>query len=64
MYPVIGQKVLVNYNWRGKKGTVVGILQSIARVRSGAILGFIKTDAGKVVGVPWSSAYSSFEVIQ
>jgi len=64
MYPRIGQRVIASYNWRGKKGTVSGILQSVAHVRSGAVLGFIKTDSGKVVGIPWSTAYSQFKVIK
>jgi len=64
MYPKPGQKVQVKYNWRGKQGEVSGILQSVARVRSGAVMGFIKTDTGKVVGVPWSTSYSKFEVIK
>jgi len=64
MYPRIGQKVIVNFRWHGKSKTVSGILQSVARVRSGAILGFIKTANGRVVGVPWSTAYSQFKVIR
>jgi len=63
MYPNIGQKVKISYNWRSKQGQVIGTLQSVARVRSGAVMRFIKTDTGKVVGVPWSTAYSRFEVI-
>lgn len=63
MYPNIGPKILVSYNWQGKQGQVIGTLQSVARVRSGAVMGFIKTDTGKIVGVPWSTSYSKFEVI-
>ena len=64
MYPRVGQKVIVNFRWHGKEKTVSGILQSVARVRSGAVLGFIKMANGRVVGVPWSSAYSQFTIIK
>jgi len=63
-YPRVGQRVIVHYTWHGKEKTVSGILQSVARVRSGAVLGFIRTDTGKTVGVPWSTAYTQFRVIR
>ena len=62
-YPHKGQYIEATYIARGKPKVIKGILKSVATVRSGAVLGFIETDSGKVKSVPWSLSRTKFKIL-
>lgn len=62
MYPRKGERVRVVGRWCGRDYDVLGVVEAEGRrVRSGAVMGRIRTDDGRAVWVPWSVAYVRFE---
>jgi hypothetical protein len=65
MYPKRGEFVRVVGEWRGRRYDVIGVVEREGRrVRSGAVMGAIRTPDGRVVWVPWSVQYVRFERVE
>jgi tRNA U34 5-carboxymethylaminomethyl modifying enzyme MnmG/GidA len=74
MYPKRGERIRVIGSWRGQEYDVQGVVLREGRmVRSGAVLGQILAESGrvgrrqvpvgKVVWIPWSLQYVRFEKV-
>jgi len=64
VYPRKGDRVRVVGEWRGRKYDLEGTVEIEGRrVRSGAVMGAIRTNDGTVVWVPWSLGYVTFEIV-
>jgi tRNA U34 5-carboxymethylaminomethyl modifying enzyme MnmG/GidA len=72
MYPKVGERIRVIGSWRGQEYDVQGVVLREGRmVRSGAVLGKILAEGGRVgrrqvpvgnvVWIPWSLQYVRFE---
>jgi hypothetical protein len=49
---------------RGEPDVVRGLLRRIATMRTGAVLGFIEGDDGRMHAVPWSPRFIQVQVVR